>query len=68
MAKEWHLPLVVAKLGIRGAFHRIPRRNVAQFVAFKLQFADHVGELRYLLSQLHPNVLSGVVTFQSSLV
>ncbi|CAE7240353.1 unnamed protein product, partial [Symbiodinium sp. CCMP2456] len=61
MCKEWRIPLLVAKLDIRGAFDALDRKAVARFLSDKL---THVGlgrEARYLLGQLQSNFLGGPV-------
>ena len=61
MAKEWRMPLLVAKLDIRGAFDSLDRAAVGRFLLEGLQHRGVGCELKYLLSQLQPNRLSGGV-------
>ena len=61
VAKEWHLPLLVAKLDIKGACDSLARHALAKFLVTQLQHCAVGCELRYLLQQLRPNLLTGRV-------
>ena len=61
VVKEWRLPMLITKLDIRGAFDSLGRHALASYLLRKLQHCAVGRELRYLLLQLRPNVLSGRV-------
>ncbi|CAE7939452.1 unnamed protein product, partial [Symbiodinium necroappetens] len=61
MSKEWKIPLVIAKLDIRGAFDAINRRCVASYLVRKLAHCGLDRETRFLLEQLQSNLLVGKV-------
>ena len=58
---EWRMPLLIAKLDIRGAFDSLSRKALAMFLVDKLQHCGAGHDLRYLLRQLRPNQLLGRV-------
>ena len=71
MVKEWKIPLLVAKLDIRGAFDALSCSSVASYLVDKLANAGFPRETRYMLEQLRSNVLRVVcreVTFSVSTV
>ena len=57
VVKEWGVPLLIAKLDIRGAFDSLDRSSLAK----KLNWCGKGRETRYLLQQLAPNTLEGRV-------
>ncbi|CAE7210175.1 unnamed protein product, partial [Symbiodinium necroappetens] len=61
VVKEWRLPMLIAKLDIRGAFDSLGRHALASYLLRKLQHCAVGRELRYLLLQVRPNLLLGRV-------
>ena len=61
VCKEWKVPLLVAKLDVEGAFDRIRRDKVADFLVSQLRGSGIPHELRYLLRQLATHHLAGLV-------
>ena len=61
VTKEWGMPLVLAKLDIKGAFDSLGRHALAEYLTSKLQHCEVGRELKYLLQQLRPNLLTGGV-------
>eukprot|EP00439_Symbiodinium_sp_Y106_P050246 s3649_g6.t1 len=58
---EWRLPTLMCKLDISGAFDKLDRLKVAEFLKQRLANKDLEHELRYLLAQLRTYCLSGTV-------
>ena len=50
---EWRLPVLLCKLDIAGAFDRLDRQNVVEFLKDRLGRGELKFELRYLLAQLY---------------
>ena len=61
VSKEWRRPLLVAKLDVAGAFDRLDRKKVAEFLLSRLAASGLPRELQYLLRQLQTHQLTGVV-------
>ncbi|CAE7736685.1 unnamed protein product [Symbiodinium necroappetens] len=61
VAKEWRMPLLVAKLDIRGAFDALSRRKLADFLCLRLAGCGVSRETKYLVRQLKSNYLVGKV-------
>ena len=61
MAKEWGLPLLVAKLDVKGAFDRLNRQKVLDLFWERLDLTSLGVESRFLLTQLHTQRLRGEV-------
>ena len=56
---EWKMPLLLCKLDVAGAFDRVKRGEVANFLCDKLRTSGMNAELRYMLSQLQTHSLRG---------
>ena len=61
MTREWKIPLLVAKLDIRGAFDALSRHSVAHYLQRKLHNHPLGRETRFLMAGLQSNLLDGVV-------
>ncbi|CAE7219179.1 pol [Symbiodinium sp. CCMP2592] len=58
---EWKLPVLLCKLDISGAFDKLDRQRVVEFLKGRLADKDLDHELRYLLMQLQTYALRGRV-------
>ena len=58
---EWGLPTLLCKLDISGAFDKLDRLKVAEFLKKRLADKDLEHELKYLLAQLRTYCLAGTV-------
>ena len=56
---EWKMPLLLCKLDVSGAFDRVKRDKVADFLIAKLDGTGLDAELRYVLAQLRTDCLHG---------
>ena len=61
VVQEWKEPMLVCKLDIAGAFDRIDRLQLVQFLTDNLGPSDCPRELRYMLAQLRSYRLVGSV-------
>ncbi|CAE7210973.1 unnamed protein product [Symbiodinium sp. CCMP2592] len=61
VAREWQLPVLLCKLDISGAFDRLDRQKVVEFLKARLADCDMSHELKYLLAQLRTYHLKGIV-------
>ena len=53
VTQEWRLPVLLCKLDIAGAFDKLDRQSVVDFLKGRLHKTDLKFELKYLLAQLH---------------
>ncbi|CAE7268350.1 unnamed protein product [Symbiodinium sp. CCMP2592] len=58
---EWQLPTLLCKLDISGAFDKLDRMKVVEYLKTRLRDKDLEHELRYLLAQLFTYKLVGQV-------
>ena len=58
---EWKEPMLVCKLDISGAFDRIDRLKLVEYLFGKLAQSDMPCELKYMLAQMRTYRLSGQV-------
>ena len=56
---EWKVPLLLCKLDISGAFDRVDRQKICEFLVDRLRDRDVPHELKYLLAQLRTYHLTG---------
>ncbi|CAE7792183.1 unnamed protein product [Symbiodinium sp. CCMP2592] len=56
---EWRVPALLCKLDISGAFDRIDRLRICEFLRDRLGHRDVPHELKYLLAQLRTYTLAG---------
>ena len=61
VCQEWKVPLLLCKLDISGAFDKIDRQKIVEFLKDRLAAKDLDHELKYLLGQLKTYSLSGKV-------
>ena len=61
VTQEWKVPLLLCKLDISGAFDKLDRQKIVEFLKDRLGGRDADHELRYLLCQLRTYRLSGHV-------
>ncbi|CAE7832190.1 pol [Symbiodinium sp. CCMP2592] len=61
LTQEWRLPTLLCKLDISGAFDRIDRQKIAEFLKAKLQDKGVQHELKFMLCQLRSYRLIGQV-------
>ena len=61
IVREWKLPLVCAKLDVRGAFDRVHRRAAAKLLCQRTTNQKLNTEVRWLIRQLGTNRLRGCV-------
>ena len=61
VTREWRLPVLLGKLDVKGAFDRIRRASVAEFIVRKTAHCGMNTEARWLLRQLATNKLVGWV-------
>ena len=61
VVREWKLPLVCAKLDVRGAFDRVHRRAAARLMCDRTANHRLNTEVRWLVRQLGTNKLRGCV-------
>ena len=61
VAQEWKVPLLLCKLDISGAFDKLDRQRIVEFLKERLAHKDLDHELKYLLGQLHTYQLCGKV-------
>ncbi|CAE7946692.1 pol [Symbiodinium sp. KB8] len=59
ICREWRHPLLVCKLDVSGAFDRVKRDKVADYLINKLGNKHLDDELRYMLAQLRTHTLQG---------
>ena len=59
VVQEWREPMYICKLDIAGAFDRIDRLQLVQFLTENLSADDFPHELRYMLAQLRSYRLVG---------
>ena len=60
ICREWRHPLLVCKLDVSGAFDRVKRDKVADYLLSKLGDKHLEDELRYMLAQLRTHTLQGI--------
>ena len=61
VAQEWKIPLLLCKLDISGAFDKLDRQKIVEFLKERLDGCELEHELRYLLCQLRTYQLVGRV-------
>ncbi|CAE7666124.1 unnamed protein product [Symbiodinium microadriaticum] len=61
VVQEWKMPMLLCKLDISGAFDRIDRLKLVEYLNSKLSHADVPCELRYMLAQMRTYKLIGQV-------
>ena len=61
VVQEWKTPLLLCKLDISGAFDKLDRQRIVEFLKENLQHKELDHELKYLLGQLRTYRLCGVV-------
>ena len=57
---EWKMPLLLCKLDVSGAFDRVKRDKVANYLIENLQGKQLSAELKYMMAQLRTHTLHGV--------
>ncbi|CAE7535945.1 Retrovirus-related Pol polyprotein from type-2 retrotransposable element R2DM [Symbiodinium microadriaticum] len=60
VVQEWKEPMLMCKLEISGAFDRIDRLQLVQFLKENLSQEDYPHELRYMLAQMRTYRLVGI--------
>ena len=61
VVQEWKTPLLLCKLDISGAFDKLDRQRIVEFLKENLRHKELDHELKYLLGQLRTYRLCGVV-------
>eukprot|EP00439_Symbiodinium_sp_Y106_P043032 s1996_g5.t1 len=68
ITQEWRLPVLLCKLDISGAFDRLDRQSVVDFLKGRLANSDLKFELKYLIAQMFTFRLTGHVPGGVSIV
>ena len=61
VVQEWKVPLLLCKLDMSGAFDKLDRQRIVEFLKERLGNKELDHELKYLLGQLRTYKLCGVV-------